>query len=492
VQTQLLAVTIALLFVLGTYSSVITHATAKSGGHHNQQGSNNNNNGGGQQSGSNSGSSGSGMTITDNFQAGGGSNTPVGPVNVGNDNNNQGSSSASSTHKSKHSHITYPVGCGPGFDNSTCGGSSSVSAYNAIPTQANPNPSTGSNTGPSSQNQQGITNLLPPSSRASTGSVNASTTDCSNPKLGNAIPIKCLLGGGFSPIAGGSTSPPGNPTQQGLMSSANSQQSSPPVAKNAQSNPCITPAAYIVGIADTKPPCPKNPQTATSPPATDCTPLQHNTNPPIAVQQVIDGILGCGHSNVDSVEGVKQTHNPDGTVTNTEYYPNGISITVNPDGSSTTTFQRTTGQDSVSRDPDGKITSSSSTLGIDGSTTTWSQDGSTTSSFPNGMSQTTKPDGTVITKQPDGLVITKQPDGTVSTVRPDGSSITDKPDGTVITFNPSDGTTITAKPDGTKTTENKDGTWYIVYPKKPDGSISTYYSDGRTVTLMPDGRTITH
>jgi hypothetical protein len=55
------------------------------------------------------------------------------------------------------------------------------------------------------------------------------------------------------------------------------------------------------------------------------------------------------------------------------------------------------------------------------------------------------------------------------------------------------GTTITTNPhDGTKTTENKDGTWIIVFPKKPDGSVDTYYSDGRTVTKYSDGRIVTH
>jgi len=119
-------------------------------------------------------------------------------------------------------------------------------------------------------------------------------------------------------------------------------------------------------------------------------------------------------------------------------------------------------------------------------------DGTVIHANPDGSSTTKKLDGTVITKSPDGLATAKYPDGTVTNTRPDGSSITDKPDGTIITFNPSDGTTITTKPDGTKTTENKDGSWYITFPKKANGSVSTYYEKGTTITKNPDGTTTTH
>jgi hypothetical protein len=67
---------------------------------------------------------------------------------------------------------------------------------------------------------------------------------------------------------------------------------------------------------------------------------------------------------------------------------------------------------------------------------------------------------------------------TWTTTYPDGSYTTGKPDGTVISFTSSDGTTITEKPDGTTITENKDGTWKMIFPKKPDGSVSTYYNNG--------------
>lgn len=89
-------------------------------------------------------------------------------------------------------------------------------------------------------------------------------------------------------------------------------------------------------------------------------------------------------------------------------------------------------------------------------------------------------------------VTTNAADGSVTTTQKDGSYVIVKQDKTVISFSPSDGTTITTKPDGTKITDNKDGSWLITFPKKPDGSISTYYENGTTFTKMPDGRTIVH
>jgi hypothetical protein len=80
----------------------------------------------------------------------------------------------------------------------------------------------------------------------------------------------------------------------------------------------------------------------------------------------------------------------------------------------------------------------------------------------------------------------------VTSTDTDGSYVTVKPDQTRIDFTSSDGIAITTKPDGTKITENKDGSWLITFPKKPDGSISTYYENGTTFTKMPDGRTIVH
>jgi hypothetical protein len=69
-------------------------------------------------------------------------------------------------------------------------------------------------------------------------------------------------------------------------------------------------------------------------------------------------------------------------------------------------------------------------------------------------------------------VVTKNPDGTNSTV-------IEKPDGTTI-IKATDSRGIT------KTT-NPDGTWYLTYPRSPDGSMKIYYSDGRTVIKKADG-----
>jgi len=44
-----------------------------------------------------------------------------------------------------------------------------------------------------------------------------------------------------------------------------------------------------------------------------------------------------------------------------------------------------------------------------------------------------------------------------------------------------------AIPDGTKITEKNDGSWYITFPKKPDGSVSTYYENGTTITKSAGG-----
>jgi hypothetical protein len=124
-----------------------------------------------------------------------------------------------------------------------------------------------------------------------------------------------------------------------------------------------------------------------------------------------------------------------------------------------------------------------------GNSITYLQSGDVIISSEDGKLVTHQPDGTVITQYPrnPGIpTVTKTPDGngnyvTTTTLR-NGDFITDKPDKTVISYTASTGTTITAKTDGTKITENKDGSWYITYPKKPNGSVTTYYSDGRTVT----------
>jgi hypothetical protein len=124
-----------------------------------------------------------------------------------------------------------------------------------------------------------------------------------------------------------------------------------------------------------------------------------------------------------------------------------------------------------------------------GNSITYLQSGDVIISSEDGKLVTHQPDGTVITQYPrnPGIpTVTKTPAGngnyvTTTTLR-NGDFITDKPDKTVISYTASTGTTITAKTDGTKITENKDGSWYITYPKKPNGSVTTYYSDGRTVT----------
>jgi hypothetical protein len=233
---------------INNFNVLIPYAEAK-GSHHQQGGSNN---GGGQQSGSNSGGGGSGTTITDNFQAGGssGSNTPVGPVNVGSDNNNN---QGSSTHKSKHSHVNYPLGCGFGFDNKTCDTTNQQSrspqtgltnlAPNTpaqTPTLQNNNgnggqsstttPNSGSNTGTGGQNQQGITNLPPPGTLGTTPSgqqqtpapTGTTSTTGSGNNNNNCGPIMKSRGslspfmnpclGQATPLTGGSTSNTNSPS----------------------------------------------------------------------------------------------------------------------------------------------------------------------------------------------------------------------------------------------------------------------------------------
>jgi hypothetical protein len=116
-----------------------------------------------------------------------------------------------------------------------------------------------------------------------------------------------------------------------------------------------------------------------------------------------------------------------------------------------------------------------------------------TTKKPDSTVVTTEPDGTVITRYPSGqnpMTMTTKPDHTVIVAKQFGVTITWQPDGTFIVVDP-DGSTST-KPDGTEIVENKDSGWHIIFPKKPDGSVSTYYENGTTFTKMPDGRTIVH
>jgi len=87
---------------------------------------------------------------------------------------------------------------------------------------------------------------------------------------------------------------------------------------------------------------------------------------------------------------------------------------------------------------------------------------------------------------------------TPTTTAPDHYTFTGKaPDGTLITTTAVGGkvieTTFKAPVTGTVTTIDKDGHWYMTFPpKKPDGSVSTYYENGTTITKYPDGRITTH
>ncbi len=100
-------------------------------------------------------------------------------------------------------------------------------------------------------------------------------------------------------------------------------------------------------------------------------------------------------------------------------------------------------------------------------------------------------DGTVTKSLSNGDYTTKKPDCTfVSYASSDRTATTWKPDGTKITET-SDGKTVMTTPDGTTTTD-KGGHWYMTFPKKHDGSVSTYYENGTTITKNVDGTTIVH
>ena len=87
------------------------------------------------------------------------------------------------------------------------------------------------------------------------------------------------------------------------------------------------------------------------------------------------------------------------------------------------------------------------------------------------------------TKAIDGKVITVYRNNdrsfNISTRNPDGTNST--------AIEKSDGSGVMKDSRGITKTTNSDGTWFITYPKSPDGSTKIYYSDGRTVIQKPDG-----
>jgi hypothetical protein len=220
-----------------------------------------------------------------------------------------------------------------------------------------------------------------------------------------------------------------------MLSGSNTSPTTQP-CRCTSSSLCIKPAAYVVDTADTKP-CPNTQQQPPTPPP-DCSTTGYNIP---GMEQNLEKNAAPPPPIGEIINGIPDvtTKKPDSTVVTTE--PDGTVITRYPSGQ-------------------------------------------------NPMTMTTKPDGTTIEGLSGGDTLTTKPDHTIIVATQNGVTLTWQPDGTFIVADP-DGSTST-KPDGTEIVGNKDSGWHIIFPKKPDGSVSTYYENGTTFTMMPEGRTIVH